>query len=72
MSEEATKTENVDSVQADGHTANVAMKELASDDEQIGQRVREKGIAYGVPLCGPALAAIRVVRLFSTPTRMGS
>ena len=49
MSEEKLSVEEVDSISADGKTANVAMKELASDDEQVGDFVREKGIAYGMP-----------------------
>ena len=33
----------------DGKTVNIASAQLAADDEQVGERIREKGIAYGVP-----------------------
>ena len=32
----------------DGKTVNIASAQLAADDEQVGDRVRKKGIAYGV------------------------
>ena len=45
---EITGNEDLSAI-ADGKTVNIAMSELAADDEQVGERIREKGIAYGMP-----------------------
>ena len=49
MSDEKFEAVQTEEVLSDGKTANLAGAELAADDEQVGQRIREKGIAYGMP-----------------------
>ena len=49
MSDEKIDAIETEEVLSDGKTANLAGAELAADEEQIGQRIREKGIAYGMP-----------------------
>lgn len=49
MKDEAIIAEEVELVNAGGKTANMAMTELASASEQIGDSVRKAGIAYGMP-----------------------